>query len=117
MLWGIRTTPNRSTDFTPFFMVYGAEAVMPSDLEHDSPRVANYVEEDNESNRRTPWIFSKRHVSSPSPELQFTSKDSAAITAAEYGAGHSRRRPGPATHPGPKGDAQAITSMGGPLHH
>ena len=52
VLWGIRTTPNRSTRFTPFFMVYGAEAVMPTDLEHDSPRVVNYVEEDNESSRQ-----------------------------------------------------------------
>ena len=24
VLWGIRTTPNRSTGFTPFFMVYAA---------------------------------------------------------------------------------------------
>jgi len=32
-------TPNRSTGFTPFFLAYGAEAVMPSDLDHDAPRV------------------------------------------------------------------------------
>ena len=29
-------------------MVYGVEAVMPSDLEHDLPRVAIYNEEENE---------------------------------------------------------------------
>jgi transposase InsO family protein len=52
VLWGIRTSENRSTGFTPFFMVYGAEAVMPTDLEHDSPRVVNYVEEDNEVARQ-----------------------------------------------------------------
>ena len=34
--------------YTPFFMVYEAEAVLPSDIHHDSPRVANYVEADNE---------------------------------------------------------------------
>ena len=51
VLWGIRTTPNRSTGYTPFFMVYGAEAVMPTDLEHDSPRVALYNEEENEEAR------------------------------------------------------------------
>ena len=38
-------------------MVYGAEAVMPTDLEHDSPRVANYVEEDNESNRQDSLVL------------------------------------------------------------
>ena len=36
VLWGLRTTPNRSTDQTPFFMVYGAETVLPSDLVHKS---------------------------------------------------------------------------------
>src|SRR3954466_10403536 len=51
VLWSIRTTPNRSTSYTPFFMVYGAEAVLPSDIRHDSPRVVAYVEEDNETAR------------------------------------------------------------------
>ena len=40
--------PNRSTGYMPFFMVYGAEAVLPSDIRHDSPRVVAYVEADNE---------------------------------------------------------------------
>ena len=47
VLWGIRTSVNRSTGFTSFFMVYGAEAIMPTDLEHDSPWVVHYVKEDN----------------------------------------------------------------------
>ena len=32
-------TPNRPTGFTPFFLAYGAEAVLPSDLDHDALRV------------------------------------------------------------------------------
>jgi transposase InsO family protein len=52
VLWGIRTTPNRSTGYTPFFLVYGAEAVMPTDIAYDSPRVTNYVEEENEQSRQ-----------------------------------------------------------------
>ena len=48
MLWSITTTPKRSRGFTPFFMVYRAEVVLPSDIRHDSPRVAAYVEADNE---------------------------------------------------------------------
>ena len=44
--------PNRSTGYTPFCMVYGAEAVLPSDIRHDSPRVAAYVEDDNEKARQ-----------------------------------------------------------------
>ena len=34
ILWSLRTTPNRSIGFTPFFLAYGAEAVLPSDLDH-----------------------------------------------------------------------------------
>ena len=33
-------------------MVYGAEAVLPSDIRHDSSRVAAYVEADNERARQ-----------------------------------------------------------------
>ena len=33
-------------------MVYGAEAVLPSDICHDSPRVEAYVEADNEKARQ-----------------------------------------------------------------
>jgi transposase InsO family protein len=44
VLWSLRTTPNRSTGFTPFFLVYGAEAIIPTDIEFDSPRVTLYTE-------------------------------------------------------------------------
>ena len=37
VLWSTRTTPNRLTGFTPFFWVYGAEAMLPSNIHHDSP--------------------------------------------------------------------------------
>ena len=43
VLWSLRTTPNRSTGFTPFFLIYGAEAVIPTDIEFDSPRVTMYI--------------------------------------------------------------------------
>ena len=44
VIWSLRTTPNRSTGYTPFFLVYGAEAVLPTDLLHDTPRVVQYTE-------------------------------------------------------------------------
>ena len=52
MLWSVNTTPNRPTGYTPFFMVYEAEAVLPSDIRHDSLRMAAYVEADNENARQ-----------------------------------------------------------------
>src|SRR6187455_1265062 len=37
VVWSLRTTPSRATGFTPFFLVYGAEAILPTDLEYGSP--------------------------------------------------------------------------------
>jgi len=39
ILWSLRTTPSRAIGFTPFFMVYGSEAILPTDLYYGSPRV------------------------------------------------------------------------------
>jgi hypothetical protein len=46
VLWSLRTTPNRSTGYMPFFLVYGAEVVLPTDVIHDAPRVVLYTEEE-----------------------------------------------------------------------
>jgi hypothetical protein len=43
--------PNHSTGYTPFFLVYGAETVIPVDAEHDSPRTVLYTEADAEEAR------------------------------------------------------------------
>ena len=48
VLWGLRTMPNCTTGYTPFFMLYGAEAVLPCDIIHDSPRVRMYEEKEAE---------------------------------------------------------------------
>jgi hypothetical protein len=47
-MWSLRTTPSRATGFTPFFLIYGAEAVLPTDLEYGSPRVQGYDEGTNQ---------------------------------------------------------------------
>jgi transposase InsO family protein len=51
VIWSLRTTPSRATGFTPFFLVYGAEAVLPTDLEYGSPRVKGYDESVNQRAR------------------------------------------------------------------
>ena len=48
VLWSLRTTPSRATGETPFFLVYGAEAVLPSELKYRSPRVLAYDENTQE---------------------------------------------------------------------
>jgi hypothetical protein len=56
VVWSLRTTPSRATRFTLFFLVYGAEAVLPTDLEYGSPRVKGYEESVNSEPVRTHWI-------------------------------------------------------------
>jgi hypothetical protein len=51
VVWSLGTTPSRATEFTPFFLVYGAKAVLPIDLEYGSPRVGGYDEGTNQRAR------------------------------------------------------------------
>jgi hypothetical protein len=48
VIWSLRTTPSKATGFTPFFLVYGVEAVLPTDLEYGSPKVKGYDENANQ---------------------------------------------------------------------
>nr|ABA97835.1 retrotransposon protein, putative, Ty3-gypsy subclass [Oryza sativa Japonica Group] len=45
VLWSLRTTPSRATGQSPFFLVYGAEAMLPSEVEFESLRFRNFREE------------------------------------------------------------------------
>jgi len=51
VLWSLRTMPSRATKYTPFFMVYGSEAVLPMDLEYGSRRLKAYNEQSNKETR------------------------------------------------------------------
>jgi transposase InsO family protein len=51
VIWSLRTTPSRAMGFTPFFLVYGAEAVLPTNLEYGSPKVKGYDENANQRAR------------------------------------------------------------------
>jgi hypothetical protein len=51
VIWSLRTTPRRATGFTPFFLVYGVEVVLPTDLEYGSPKVKGYGEGTNQRAR------------------------------------------------------------------
>ena len=42
VLWSLRTTPSRATGYTPFFMVYGSKAILPTNLDYGVPRVRAY---------------------------------------------------------------------------
>jgi hypothetical protein len=44
ILWSLRTMSNAATQETPFFLVHGAEAVLPVEITHEAPRVTMYDE-------------------------------------------------------------------------
>nr|CAH66039.1 H0515C11.15 [Oryza sativa]CAH66246.1 OSIGBa0101A01.2 [Oryza sativa] len=51
VLWAIHTTPTTSNKETPFFLVYGSEAMLPSELRHQSTRVQKYSDKNQEEQR------------------------------------------------------------------
>nr|ABF96096.1 transposon protein, putative, unclassified [Oryza sativa Japonica Group] len=51
VLWAIHTTPTTSNKETPFFLVYGSEAMLPSELRHQSTRAQKYSDEEQEEQR------------------------------------------------------------------
>jgi ribonuclease HI/transposase InsO family protein len=48
VVWSLRTTLSSATGFTPFFLVYGAEVVLPTDLEYGSLRTEVYDDRSNQ---------------------------------------------------------------------
>ena len=53
VVWGLRTEPSRNTGVSPYFMVYGSEAVLLADIAFRAPRVENY----NEENSDQAWLI------------------------------------------------------------
>jgi ribonuclease HI len=49
VVWSLRTTPSRAMGFSTFFLVYGAEAILPTDLEYGSPRTKAYDDQSNQT--------------------------------------------------------------------
>ena len=51
VLWSICTTATKPTGETPFFLVYGAEAVLPHEVKHRSPWVLAFNEARQDTSR------------------------------------------------------------------
>ena len=53
VVWGLRTQRSRATSYSPFFMVYDSEVVLPSNIAFGAPRIQNYDKNEAESTRCT----------------------------------------------------------------
>jgi hypothetical protein len=52
VIWGLRTHVSSTTGFSPFFLVYRSEAVLPIDVAFGAPRIQFYEEGEVEQTRR-----------------------------------------------------------------
>jgi hypothetical protein len=51
VVWSLRTMSSRAMGFSSFFLVYGAEAILPIDLEYGSPRTKACDDRSNQTSR------------------------------------------------------------------
>ena len=56
VLWGLRTNTSRATGQSPFSLVYGSEAMLPTEVSLVSARVQAYDEKLSEENREIDLI-------------------------------------------------------------
>jgi hypothetical protein len=80
----MRTTPNRSIGFTPFFLDYGAEAVLPTDIEFDAPRVVQYIKGQAKEAHDDSFDLLEEAQNWPCPERRSTSSSCGIITAERF---------------------------------
>ena len=57
VLWSIRTTATKPTGETPFFLVYGAEAVLPHEVRCRSARILAFDEAQQDAMRGTELVL------------------------------------------------------------
>jgi hypothetical protein len=114
VMWSLRTTSSRATGFTPFFLVYGAEAILPTDLEYRSPRVKSY---DEGTNQRATGPIGRGPHCGPDAFSKIPAGSEAVPGPEDTALRFRRRGPSPKAAPRQSRLPQAIAPMGGTLHH
>jgi transposase InsO family protein len=118
VVWSLRTTPSRATGFSPFFLVYGAEAVLPTDLEYGSPTTKAYDDRSNQTSQEDSLdqleeaqgrsLNTLGAVSAVSATLPRPKDSAPRLPSGRFGASATTRRPRA---------LQAYSSLGRAVHH
>src|SRR4051812_43060178 len=87
VLWNLRTTPNGSTQYTPFFMEYRAEAVLPHDLKFGAPQITGYEEEEVEE-----ALEDEKDVADEARDTTLAREEGYQYKMRTYQSSHLRRR-------------------------
>ena len=61
VVWGLRTQRSWATGYSPFFMVYGSEAILLTDIAFGALHTQNYDEGEAETTRQTDLNSAKEH--------------------------------------------------------
>jgi hypothetical protein len=61
VIYGLRTQVSSVTGYSPFFLVYGSEAVLPTDVAFGAPRIQHYEEGTAEETRKVNLDSIKEH--------------------------------------------------------
>ena len=90
MLWSIRTTVTKPTGETPFFLIYGAEAVLPHEVRHCSARVLAFDETQQDAMRGRILCWGRNAIGKPHYERQGINRRYSNTTAATSAPGPLR---------------------------
>jgi len=52
VIWGLHTQPSKAIGQTPFFLVYGSEAILPADIMWKSPQLEMYDSAETDGSRQ-----------------------------------------------------------------
>jgi hypothetical protein len=61
VIWGLRTQVSSVTGYSPFFLVYGSEAVLPTEVAFGAPRIQHYEEGTAEETRKVDLDIIEEH--------------------------------------------------------
>ena len=68
VVWGLRTQRSRATGYSPFFMVYGSEAILLTDIAFGALHTQNYDEGEAETTRQTDLNSVEEHHLTAAPQ-------------------------------------------------